>query len=646
MSIEVEWRDVDVVVVGSGGAGSAAAQAASEMGASVLVVSKDPLSCTDTKIAEGKVAVRGAGSDDDSEQTMSDNLRMGGGSLPDKAITEAFAKDNQNAYDWLRKHGLRPKIDEKRSGPKSGAMAMGGHNRARTVGHKNAGVALSHATWNAVVQGARVDYLEDAWFLDVVTDDDHGNKRVVGGLIYDAARGLLVAVRASSVIVAAGGLSTLYFPKTDTMRGNTGDSYAIQARAGAELVDMEQVQFLPFCLTSPPSYEGLLCGEPSVASFLGDLRDKNGKILIDCLTMRTRAECAAAIMLAVEDGRGSPNGGAYLDLTANARAPLSGEYFRRYLAGAMPSAFKHARQALGKKAGNLEIPWEVRPAAHYMMGGLRADPEGASTSDGGKGGVAGLYAAGQAMGGVFGANRLGSTALAENAIFGIRSGRHAATYAQANKAETDKAPFDAAISEVSSLFGRSGGKAAAVLKVELQQAAWENIGPVRSVERLDRFEAVCDGIETKLTDVAIPAHGGWNQAFLEYQELKNMLIVGRAVARAARERDGSVGGHVRSDGQEISVFSKPYSTVVALGADGGFVSRRIDRQGLPFGRLAAYLAGDRWRKFKLRMLRRLPAGMQDRRILKHYQALMGPAGTPPEVKAGSLEGAPAEVMTR
>jgi succinate dehydrogenase/fumarate reductase flavoprotein subunit len=649
MPIDTEWREVDVIVVGSGGAGSAAAEAASALGARVLVVSKDPIGCSDTKISEGKVTVRATGGADDTEQVLSDNLRMGGGSLPDKAVTEAFAHDSRAAYDWYRERGLRPKIDAERDGPKSDSMAMGGHTKRRTIGHANAGVALSHATWNAVVQGARVDYLEDAWFLDVVTvTDEDGGRRIAGGLVYDAANGKLVTVRAPSVVVAAGGLATLFFPKTDTMRGNTGDSYAIMARAGADLIDMEQIQFLPFCLTSPPSYEGLLCGEPSVASFLGDLRDKDGKVILDCLMLRTRAECAAAIMLAVEAGRGSPNGGAYLDLTANASPPLSGPYFKRYLELAMPSAYKHARQAMSKAASKFEEPWEVRPAAHYMMGGLRADPNGAAISGEGQDGaqtgrIAGLFAAGQAMGGVFGANRLGSTALAECAIFGIRSGRAAATHAlNHHDAGADKAVFEPALAAVRSKFGQAGDKAAAVLKVELQHAAWETIGPVRSVERLARFEQVCERIQEELADVAIPDYAGWNQAFIEYQELSNMLVVGRAVADAARERDGSVGGHVRSDGHEISVFAKPYSTLIRMDADGGFTAGRIGREGLPFGRLARYLLNDRWRKFKLRMLRRLPGPVLDRRIRDHYLTVMKKSAGPVEIEPGSLAGAPAE----
>ena len=145
MGIETAWWDYDVIVVGSGGAGSAAAQAASERGARVLVVSKDPIGCSDTKISEGKVTVRATGEDSDTEQALSDNLRMGGGSIPDKAITQVFARDNRAAYDWYRQRGARPKVDAKRGGPRPVSIAMGGHTKRRTIGHANSGVALSHA---------------------------------------------------------------------------------------------------------------------------------------------------------------------------------------------------------------------------------------------------------------------------------------------------------------------------------------------------------------------------------------------------------------------------------------------------------------------------------------------------------------------
>ena len=376
------------------------------------------------------MTVREAGDDSDSQAVLAENVKMAGGDLPLPSITAAFAEDSKAAYDTYRAHGLRPAIDASGQKPQAMPLPLGGHTRRRTVGHTNNGVAFGHAGWQAVIQNQRIDYLEDAWFLELITDETGDQKKIAGGLIYDASRGKLVAVRAPSVVMAAGGLSTIYFPKTDTMRGNTGDSYALAARAGADLVDMEQVQFLPFCLASPPSYEGLLCGEPVTASYLGVLRDKNGKIILDGVYLRTRAECSSAIMRAVEDGRGSPNGGAYLDMTGNMKLPRSGPYFYRFLETCLPSCLQNARQALGKKAGKVEEPWEVRPGAHYSMGGLRADAHGAAVGGDGEGdrahGIAGLFAAGQAMGGVFGANRLGSTSLTENGVFGNRAGQAAA----------------------------------------------------------------------------------------------------------------------------------------------------------------------------------------------------------------------------
>jgi succinate dehydrogenase/fumarate reductase flavoprotein subunit len=643
MTIETEWRDYDVIVVGSGGAGSHAAQAAVAAGARVLIVSKDPIGCSDTKISEGIATVRESGSDDDSEAVLSENLRMAGGDLPVTALTDAFAEDSKAAYDRYRVQGLRPPIDTENDTPKPLPLPMGGHTRRRSVGHRNSGIAFSHANWNGVIQDSRIDYLEDCWFLDVVTVEGSSSKRVVGGLIYDAARGTLVAVRAPSVVIAAGGLSTLYFPKTDTMRGNTGDSYAVAARAGADLVDMEQVQFLPFCVASPPSFEGLLIGEPVTASFLGVLRDKNGKVILDGVYLRTRAECSAAIMRAVEDGRGSPNGGAYLDMTANRLHPKSGPYFMRFLASALPSAYKVARQALARAAADCDEAWEVRPSAHYMMGGIRTDANGAAVGGEGDGstaeGIAGLFAAGQAMGGLFGANRLGSTSLTEGAVFGARAGRAAAELARNATAGIDDTAFADSIAATRRRFGQNGKLAAATLKLDLQRESWDNIGPVRTAERIARMDAILDGLDASLDDVAIPDYPSWNQAFIEFLELRNLVTVARAVAVASRERDGSIGGHVRLDCGEISAFSTPYSTVVSKSANAPWQVRRVERRRTPLKRIAAYKLKENWRRAQIKFLRALPPGMQDRRLEKKYRAIMGTAGAAPEVTPGGVDAA-------
>ena len=646
MSINIKWLEYDVIVVGSGGAGSQAAYAAAEQGAKVILVSKDPLGSSDTKISEGLATVRESGSEDDSEEVLSENVKLAGGDLPLKNITDTFSKYSKEAYDNYRMHGLRPSINKEKGGPQSLPLPMGGHNRNRSVGHENHGVAFGHANWDSVIKEKNIDYIEDAWFLDVIVEDKQKNeeaKKIHGGIVYDASNGVLLAIKAPAVIIAAGGLSTIFFPKTDTMRGNTGDSYAIAMRAGADLVDMEQLQFLPFCLASPPSYEGLLAGEPSTASYLGVLRDKNGKIILDGVHLRTRAACSEAIMRAVADGRGSPNGGAYLDMTANKKLPKSGPYFMKYLETSLPTAYINARQALGKEAAKVETVWEVRPGAHYMMGGVRVNNEGASVGGTGEGsvknGINGFYAAGQAMGGLFGANRLGSTSLTELAVFGTRSGKSAAKYALNIKFKVNKELFIPYITEYKAIFEQKGSVSATSLKNILQKESWSKIGPVRLLEGLNKIDALIADLEIKLKNVSIPNYTIWNQPFLDYMECKNMLYSAKAISLAARKRDGSIGGHVRLDGKNISIFSQPYSTVVRKESNTTFLVDKLHRKRTPIKELVRYKILEFKRLMEAKILLMLPKSIQDQKLEKRYKAIMSVNGKAPELMPGGDEAA-------
>ena len=650
MTIETEWLSYDVIVVGSGGAGAQAASAAAELGASVLLVSKDPLGASDTKISEGLATVRESGSDDDIEEVLSENIKLAGGDLPIKKLTDTFSKYSKEAYDKYREHGLRPSINKAKNRPQSLPLAMGGHNRNRSVGHENHGVAFGHANWDAIIKEKNIDYLEDAWFLDLVVDRNNKstNPVIIGGLIYDASKGVLLAINSPSVIIASGGLSTLFFPKTDTMRGNTGDSYAIALRAGADLVDMEQLQFLPFCLASPPSYEGLLAGEPSTASYLGVLRDKNGKIILNGVHLRTRAACSEAIMRAVEDGRGSPNGGAYLDMTANKELPKSGPYFMKYLQDSLPTAYINARQALGKEAAKVEVAWEVRPGAHYMMGGIRVNDDGASVGGDDEGsvkhGISGLFAAGQAMGGLFGANRLGSTSLTELAVFGSRAGVAAAKNSLNNSFKVNKKLFESYINEYSSLFGQKGSIASNILRDDIQKESWKKIGPVRTAKGIKEMEDKIKEIETKLNDISIPNYFIWNQAFMDFVELKNMICSAKLIGLAAKERNGSIGGHVRLDAKNISIFSRPYSTVVHKN-NNTYLVKKLNRTRTPLKNLIYYKILEKKRLLEARFLSMLPKNIKDKKLEKKYKDIMSASGKAPEIMPGGTEGAIGETTS-
>ena len=650
MTIETEWLSYDVIVVGSGGAGAQAASAAAELGASVLLVSKDPLGASDTKISEGLATVRESGSDDDIEEVLSENIKLAGGDLPIKKLTDTFSKYSKEAYDKYREHGLRPSINKAKNRPQSLPLAMGGHNRNRSVGHENHGVAFGHANWDAIIKEKNIDYLEDAWFLDLVVDRNNKstNPVIIGGLIYDASKGVLLAINSPSVIIASGGLSTLFFPKTDTMRGNTGDSYAIALRAGADLVDMEQLQFLPFCLASPPSYEGLLAGEPSTASYLGVLRDKNGKIILNGVHLRTRAACSEAIMRAVEDGRGSPNGGAFLDMTANKELPKSGPYFMKYLQDSLPTAYINARQALGKEAAKVEVAWEVRPGAHYMMGGIRVNDEGSSVGGDDEGsvkhGISGLFAAGQAMGGLFGANRLGSTSLTELAVFGSRAGVAAAKNSLNNSFKVNKKLFESYINEYSSLFGQKGSIASNILRDDIQKESWKKIGPVRTAKGIKEMEDKIKEIETKLNDISIPNYFIWNQAFMDFVELKNMICSAKLIGLAAKERNGSIGGHVRLDAKNISIFSRPYSTVVHKN-NNTYLVKKLNRTRTPLKNLIYYKILEKKRLLEARFLSMLPKNIKDKKLEKKYKDIMSASGKAPEIMPGGTEGAIGETTS-
>ena len=637
MAIETEWRDVDVVVVGSGGAGGAAAHAAAEAGASVLVVSKDPIGCSDTKISEGIIAVRGSGEDSDTEDALSGNLRVAGDNLNDPAITEAFAEDTEAAYDWLRRQGLRPTIDDAKGTAKTLPIALGGHTHRRSIGHRNGGIAFGHAAWNAIIEGAGVDYLEDAWVLDAITLDGDDGPEIVGTLIYDAARGKFVAIRTSAVVIASGGLNTLFFPKTDGMRGNTGDSFAVAARAGADLIDMEQLQFLPFCITYPPAYEGLLAGEPATAGFLGVLRDAHGKLILDGVMLRTRAECSAAIVRAVANGQGTARGGCYLDLTANVKAPRSGPYFQTFLYNALPRVMATVRQAMGKKAAKCQESWEVRPGAHYMMGGVRVDADCVATTDDGRAPVRGLFAAGQAMGGLFGSNRLGSTSLSEGAIFGRRAGLSAAaTKPGAVSSQDAKAAIERIRDGYASRLGRDGNESPSTLIRELQKDCWERIGPARTRDGLETMRERLASLRARAERATISSDSLWNQTFIDHIELTNMLEAAEAVMLAALDRKESLGGHVRLDGRQASLlFDKPRSVVVRRGSDGAWQVDHVAHPRTPMRQLLTYLYRDQMRKLKLRMIRLLPIALQDRILERRYIATMGRRDAPEATTEGA-----------
>jgi len=610
----------DVLVVGSGASGAAAAETAARLGARVLVLSKDPIACSDTKISEGIMTVCGSASASDSEQALAQNMRMQGDDLAEPALVKAFAQDSRGSYNWLLKQGIAANLNSATGRPEALSLALGGHSHPRSVDHHNGGLDFAHACWNALNSGT-LDYLEDAWFIDLYRHDE----RVIGGLVYLAAEGCFASVLAPAVVLACGGVSTLYFPNTDTMKGNTGDAYAIAARAGAQLIDMEQVQFIPFAIAQPSTYQGLIVGEPAVAGALGVLRDAHGVVIQSELAGRTRAACSAAIIKAVAQGRGTANGGCYLDLTEN-RQGKAGERYVALIQEKVPGLLKTVKGALGPAAAKFAEPWEVRPSAHYLMGGIRTSPEGEALDTRGQV-IPGLLAAGQAMGGLHGSNRLGSTSLAEGVIYGQRAGERAAAYVRGGIASPSAETLQACESRALAAFERAAsadGQAVLPIIRALQKSAWQGLGPGRTEAGIEATLAEIGSLEARLAGARFALGGLWNQALIDFIECRNLLLCAQAIGRSALHRKRSLGAHVRLDKPAL-LRRETHGSVGSCWSteQARIVVNDLPRTRSPLAqRLRVHLqAGLRLGAAKL--IRRLPFSWRDRVLFAVYDKALG-----------------------
>ncbi len=639
--LRLEKRVVDVLVVGTGGAGAAAASAAVAAGASVLVISKDPIVCSDSKISEGIITVRGSGDASETAQQLHDNVRVQGDDLSVPEVVQRFAQDSPLAYQWLREQGLNSPTDDNDS-PRAMGIAMGGHTQARSVDHQNGGLDYAHACWNAINHSGQINYLEDVWLLDLfsVSDNDAGRKRVGGGLLYHATTGRLLSIKASAVVLAAGGVSTLYFPNTDTMRGNTGDSYAIAARAGAQLIDMEQMQFIPFAVAQPPSYQGLVVGEPVLAGALGVIRDKDGKVIKRGVMGKTRAQCAAAIARAVANGQGTDNGACYLDLTENTIGD-AGRAYRELMNEKIPGILKIVRAAMGVDAARFAEPWEVKPSAHYLMGGVRANQDGNALDQNGES-ISGLYVAGQALGGLHGSNRLGSTSLAEAVIFGRRAGVSAASIAQSG-IELDQLfnkRLDAKERTLTEFYQtifskndvRDDDRSPITLIRELQTACWQGIGPARDSDGLLATLCTIHRLQDELEKTQISNHAVWNQSAIDFIECRNLLLVAKSITKSAMQRPRSLGAHVRLDENRTWLGlrlgrQRPFSTASSYdeqqGLKNGLQQSKISRPQTPLLTYLRVMAQQQAKSIALSCLARAPHRIRDAVLLRFYRKALG-----------------------
>ncbi|MEM9068048.1 MAG: FAD-binding protein [Myxococcota bacterium] len=498
-------REPDVLVVGGGAAGMACAATVRELGGRVLLVSKEPIGIADTKISTGLFAVP------DHPDAFLDDIQRSGEGLVDESLARTLAAEAEDAHRFLEDAGVRARSP---SGARTKLrLPMGGHSAARSVSHSGGGRSLSAALLRTL-HGCTV--WDDAW----VTAFDEGNVAV-----WHARSGEQVRIKPRAVVLATGGLCALYAPHADVMRSSTGDGYALALRAGASLVDMEQVQFTPFGFVRPRRAIGLPMGEGVLAGPRGVLRDASGVFATD-LASKGRAEIAALI---------ASRRDVVLDLRDNRCDELWNEEFRL--------RFRHVLRAVrrhyGVAAARFEEPWPVLPTAHYHMGGIRTDVHGATE-------VPGLFAVGQAMGGVHGANRLGSTSLPTAIVFGRRAARAALESAPLRAISQPSAPPDPL------RWTR-----------RLQAAAWRGIGPLR--DRASMESALRCVEEARAQSVPIAIRGAWDTEAMQALELHGLLDSAEAIARSGLARRRSLGAHCRRDSRAQDEIAAPIVTRIEHG---------------------------------------------------------------------------------
>ncbi|MFL5726735.1 MAG: fumarate reductase/succinate dehydrogenase flavoprotein subunit [Chloroflexota bacterium] len=577
----LERHPHDVLVIGAGGAGLRAAIAAAESGASVGLVCKSLLGKAHTVMAEGGVAAALRHVDDrDSWQTHFRDTMVGGKMLNNARMAQLHALESPDRVRELEAWGAV--FDRTRDG-RILQRPFGGHSHPRLahVGDRTGLEMIRTLQDRAVAMGIAV-YME-CTITHLVT----GRDRVRGALGYWRQSGEAVVFPAKATVLATGGVGRVYQVTSNSWE-YSGDGQALAYLAGADLIDMEFVQFHPTGMVWPPGVRGLLVTE-AVRGEGGILRNKDGKRFmwdylpedrrdeyaatdeeastwVEALSagrttdarrppeLSTRDNVARAIYTEVREGRGSPHGGVFLDISY-----LAADHVRRKL----PSMYEQF-----KELADVDIttgPMEVGPTTHYIMGGIRVDADtGATTRDG-------LFAAGEVAGGMHGANRLGGNSLSDLLVFGQRTGAAAADYAKAHDAEPwlDPAAVQAAIAELAAPFSGEEGESPYRLHEALQEIMQTRVGIFRTAEDLDDAIRGLDALRARWPNARVSGGRAYNPSWNLVYEVRNMLIAAEAIARSARQREESRGAHSRLDFPELDDAAwGTRNSVVRLGIDG------------------------------------------------------------------------------
>jgi succinate dehydrogenase / fumarate reductase, flavoprotein subunit len=528
VTTDFETHDHDVLIIGAGGAGLSAALGALAQGAKVGVVCKSLLGKAHTVMAEGGIAAAMANVDsaDDWRTHFRDTMR-GGKMLNNWRMAQLHAQEAPERVRELEQWGAL--FDRTQDGQIL-QRAFGGHTFRRLchVGDRT-GLEMIRTLQDRGVQLGIDVYMECA-ITRLLKDGD----RVAGAFGYWREQGRFVVFRAKSVVMATGGIGKAWKITSNSWE-YTGDGMALAYGAGAELMDMEFVQFHPTGMVWPPGVQGILVTE-AVRGEGGVLRNKLGERFMEKydpkkMELSTRDVVARAIYTEVREGRGTEHGGAYLDISQK-----PADYVKKKL----PSMYHQF-----KELADVDItkgPMEVGPTCHYMMGGIRVDAETAKSS------VAGLFAAGEAAAGLHGANRLGGNSLSDLLVFGRRAGLAAADHAkQLSATPIDPGQIDEAAREMLAPFERKDGESPYTIHRDLQETMQNLVGIFRTKEDLIRALEELEKLKERAGRLSVEGSRLFNPGWHLAQDLKAMLTVSEAVTRSALAREESRGAHSRID---------------------------------------------------------------------------------------------------
>ena len=589
---DYETHRHDVLVIGAGGAGLRAAIEASASGVSVGLVCKSLLGKAHTVMAEGGIAAALANVDDrdDWRVHFADTMR-GGQYVNNWRMAELHAKEAPARVRELEAWGA---VFDRTPDGRILQRNFGGHRYPRLahVGDRTGLEMIRTLQDRGVHQG--MDVHMECTVTRLLVDGG----RVVGAFGFDRPRGRFKVFEARAVVLATGGIGRAY-KITSNIWEYTGDGHALAYEAGADLMDMEFVQFHPTGMIWPPSVQGILVTE-SVRGEGGILTNKDGRRFMfedipeaykgqtadneeegwrytqgDKAARRppellTRDHVSRCIVREIKEGRGSPHGGVYLDISwIKKRLPNAEEHIKRKL----PSMYHQFKQL-----ADIDItrePMEVGPTTHYIMGGVRVDAETQMST------APGLFAAGECAAGINGANRLGGNSLSDLLVFGRRAGEHAARFArESGPGRIDPARVDAAARQAVEPFERRDGHADGPYRVQhdLQEMMQDLVGIVRKESEMRQALEGLQALGERARRVGVDGNREYNPGWHTALDLPNLLTASEAVTRSALERKESRGAHFREDFPDKDPAAARFNVVVRKGAEG---EMRVERVPIP-----------------------------------------------------------------